>query len=41
MNFSELIKIRRSNRAYENRAVEREKIEQVLEAGRLAPSANN
>jgi len=41
MNFSELIKHRQSNRAYENKAVEREKIEQCLEAGRLAPSANN
>lgn len=41
MNFSELIKHRQSNRAYENKPVEREKIEQCLEAGRLSPSANN
>jgi nitroreductase len=41
MNFSELIKIRQSNRAYLDKAVEREKIETVLNAGRLAPSANN
>ncbi|MDR2473796.1 MAG: nitroreductase family protein [Tannerella sp.] len=41
MDFKELIKIRQSDRAYENRAVEREKIETVLNAGRLAPSANN
>ncbi|MDR1373076.1 MAG: nitroreductase family protein [Dysgonamonadaceae bacterium] len=41
MDFQELIKIRQSDRAYENRTVEREKIETVLNAGRLAPSANN
>ncbi|MCL2596678.1 MAG: nitroreductase family protein [Paludibacter sp.] len=41
MDFSELIKQRQSNRVYENKVVEREKIEQCLEAGRLAPSANN
>ncbi|MDR1518489.1 MAG: nitroreductase family protein [Dysgonamonadaceae bacterium] len=41
MDFKELIKIRQSDRKYEDRAVEREKLEQALEAGRLAPSANN
>jgi len=41
MKFSELIKIRQSNRAYQSKAVEREKIETVLDAGRLSPSANN
>jgi nitroreductase len=41
MDFKELIQIRQSNRAYQDRAVEKEKIEQCLEAGRLSPSANN
>jgi nitroreductase len=41
MEFKELIKLRQSDRAYQNKAVEKEKIETVLEAGRLAPSANN
>ncbi|MDR1861166.1 MAG: nitroreductase family protein [Bacteroidales bacterium] len=41
MDFKELIKVRQSCRAYQDRAVEREKIEMVLDAGRLAPSANN
>ena len=37
----ELIKIRQSDRAYSDRPVEREKIERITEAGRLAPSACN
>ena len=41
MNFSELIKIRQSDRKYEDRAVEKEKIIQCIEAARLSPSANN
>ncbi|MDR2691771.1 MAG: nitroreductase family protein, partial [Dysgonamonadaceae bacterium] len=41
MDFKDLIKLRQSNRAYQDRAVEKEKIEQCLEAGRLSPSANN
>jgi nitroreductase len=41
MDFKELIKLRQSNRAYQDRAVEKEKIELCLEAGRLSPSANN
>jgi nitroreductase len=41
MDFKELVKLRQSNRAYQDRAVEREKIECCLEAGRLSPSANN
>ncbi len=41
MEFKELIKLRQSDRAYQNKAVEKEKIELVLEAGRLSPSANN
>ncbi|MDR1259705.1 MAG: nitroreductase family protein [Tannerellaceae bacterium] len=41
MDFKELVKIRQSNRAYHDRAVEKEKVELCLEAGRLSPSANN
>ena len=41
MDFKELIKIRQSNRTYQDRSVEEEKIELCLEAGRLSPSANN
>jgi nitroreductase len=41
MAFLDLVKLRQSNRAYEDKEVEHEKIELVLEAGRLSPSANN
>jgi len=41
MDVMETIKTRRSIRAYQNKAVEEEKLQKVLEAGRLAPSANN
>jgi nitroreductase len=41
MEFLDIVKSRQSNRAYQDKAVEREKIELVLEAGRLSPSANN
>ena len=41
MNFLELVKLRQSNRAYEDKPVEKEKIEQCLEAARLSPSSNN
>jgi nitroreductase len=41
MDFKNLIKIRQSDRAYYDKAVEKEKIGTVLEAGRLSPSANN
>lgn len=41
MEVFEAIKARRSIRAYEAREVEEEKLRRVLEAGRLAPSANN
>jgi nitroreductase len=37
----ELIKARQSDRKYSNRAVEKEKLERILEAGRIAPSACN
>ena len=41
MTLMEIIKGRRSIRAYDSRPVEKEKIEAVLEAARLAPSARN
>jgi nitroreductase len=41
MEFKELIKLRQSNRAYQAKPVEHEKIALCLEAGRLAPSADN
>lgn len=41
MNAWELIQSRRSTRKYESKAVEREKLEQVIEAGRYAPSGGN
>lgn len=39
--FLELVIKRQSDRAYSDRAVEQEKLERILEAGRLAPSACN
>ena len=41
MNVSEAIKVRRSIRKYKDVPVEPEKINEVLEAARLAPSARN
>ncbi|MCK4375909.1 MAG: nitroreductase family protein [Candidatus Brocadiae bacterium] len=41
MDALEAIKERRSIRSYEDREVEQEKLKQVLDAGRLAPSAGN
>ena len=41
MDFAELIKQRYSVRAYKPDPVEEEKLQQVLEAARLAPSAAN
>ena len=42
MNFSEIANARQSCRSYdENRAVEEEKLQAVVEAARLAPSACN
>ena len=41
MNFHSLIKKRYSVRAYRSDPVEKEKLEQVLEAARLAPTAAN
>ncbi|MDR2549197.1 MAG: nitroreductase family protein [Desulfobulbus sp.] len=41
MLFAELIKHRQSVRTYADRPVEQEKLEQLIEAVRLAPSASN
>ena len=42
MNFSEIAINRQSCRSYDpTREVEREKLEEILEAARLAPSACN
>jgi len=41
MEFAELIKKRYSVRAYKADAVEEDKLQQVLEAARLAPTASN
>jgi nitroreductase len=41
MNVMEAIKKRCSVRGYQNRPVEREKADKILEAARLAPSASN
>ena len=41
MEFRELVKGRYSCRKYSDRKVEKEKIEAILEAGRLAPTAKN
>lgn len=41
MDFFEVIKNRQSIREFEERPVEEEKIRQILEAARLAPSAGN
>ena len=41
MDVFEAIKLRRSVRAYKDKPVEKEKIQKLLEAARLAPSAKN
>ena len=41
MHFNELVVLRESCRKYDLRPVEKEKIEQIMEACRLAPSACN
>ena len=41
MNFYELAKERYSARKYENKPIEVEKINKILEAGRVAPTATN
>ena len=41
MDVFEAVQERRSIRAYQDEPVPREKLEKILEAGRLAPSAKN
>lgn len=41
MDYYEVIRKRRSIRAYENRDVEEDKLKRILEAARIAPSAGN
>jgi len=41
MDFYEAIRKRYSVRAYQDKPVEEQKLQRVLEAGRLAPSSNN
>jgi nitroreductase len=41
MDIFEAVQERKSIRSYQDKPVEREKIEKILEAGRLAPSAKN
>ena len=41
MNFLEVVQARRSLRSYLDKPVEREKLEYILEAARLAPSWKN
>jgi nitroreductase len=41
MNFAELVKIRQSVRRYQERPVEPEKLQAIVESVRLAPSAGN
>jgi nitroreductase len=41
MDVFHAIKLRRSIRAYQDKPIEEEKLQRVLEAGRLAPSAKN
>jgi len=41
MDVSQAIKLRRSVRSYQDKGIEKEKLDKVLEAARLAPSASN
>ena len=41
MNFEDVIRLRTATRKFEDTFVEREKVEKILEAGRLAPTAKN
>lgn len=41
MNFLELAKKRYSVRSYSEKPIEKEKLDTILEAGRIAPSAVN
>lgn len=39
MEFFDLVKVRRSIRKYQNRQIEREELEKIIEAGLYAPNA--
>jgi nitroreductase len=41
MDIYELIRTRKSVRSYQNRSVEQEKLDRLMEAARMAPSASN
>ena len=41
MNFEDVIRLRTATRKFDHISVERSKIEKILEAGRLAPTAKN
>lgn len=41
MDFEEVIKNRYSCKKYSDKKVEKEKLDKILEAGRLAPTAKN
>ncbi len=41
MEFTEVVKNRYSCKKFDGRAVEKQKLEEILEAGRLAPTAKN
>lgn len=41
MNFSDVIKERYSCKKFSERQVEEEKLQKILQAGRLAPTAKN
>ncbi len=41
MDFEEVIKNRQSTRMFSNKELETEKLDKILEAGRIAPSAKN
>lgn len=40
-SFLEIVQVRQSDRAYEDKPVEKEKLDRILEAAQLAPSACN
>ncbi len=41
ISFLELVKLRQSDRSYRKQAVEKDKIDKIIEAARMAPSACN
>ena len=41
MEFENVIRTRHATRKFKNERIEKEKLEKVLEAGRLAPTAKN